>query len=502
MNVEAGYILELRSVSKTFGAAKVLTDVDLTVRAGEVHALMGQNGSGKSTLIKILSGFHAADPGASARINGVERNLGDPAEIHTAGVQFVHQDLGLVESLSVVDNLALGHGYAKVWRTAIDWRRQHDRARAAMELTGYHVDIRRTVAELKPVERTAVAIARALSIADSAMSLLVLDEPTATMPAPEVARLFEVVRRVRDRGVGVLYVSHHLDEVFELADRVTILADGRRVATRKTADLDRRTLVDLMTGGTVDEAPERAERQFGDQWLSVSGLAGASLSDLDLTVRAGEVVGVAGVSGSGRDELCSLLFGGRPRRGDVRVQGTTIPPLRPDQAVAAGMALVPSNRLRDGVVLGMNVRENVNLATLRRLARGGVVSRRRDHGQAAQRVRRFGIKTPSAEVKIEALSGGNQQKVVLGKWIETKPRVLLLDEPTQGVDIGAKADLHRLIDEAAEHGAAVVVCSSDETELERLCDRVIVLRDGRCSAEVTGADVRANRLARLSLGLS
>jgi ribose transport system ATP-binding protein len=494
--------LELRAVSKTFGGTRVLHDVSLDIAPGEVHALVGQNGSGKSTLIKILAGFHTADLGASAFVDGEPRTLGDPDDIHNAGVEFVHQDLGLVPALSVVDNLALGHGYATGLGGRISWRRQRKAAEAAIRAVGYEVDVRKIVDELQPVEKTAVAIARALQSAGGAMSVLVLDEPTATMPKGEVQRLFEIIARVREQGVGILYVSHHLEEVFELADRVTVLVDGHLVATKPISELDQRTLVDLMTGGVVDEARQRSSVDHGEPLLELDGVGGVELLGLDLTVHAGEVVGVAGITGSGREELCSLVFGAKPRTGRVSVRGRELPGSRPHAASNVGVALVPANRLRDGVVIGLNVRENLNLTTLRRLVRHARIPGGADRRQAAVISEKMAVKAPSLEAPIAALSGGNQQKVVLGKWLQTDPSVLLLDEPTQGVDIAAKAEIHRLVDEASSRGVAVLVCSSDEAELERLCDRVVVLRHGRVMSEFEGAEVHTRRLVHTSLGLT
>ncbi|WP_172442359.1 sugar ABC transporter ATP-binding protein [Geodermatophilus sabuli] len=489
-------------MSKTFGGTRVLHDVSLDIAPGEVHALVGQNGSGKSTLIKILAGFHEADPGASALVDGRPRSLGDPDDIHDAGVRFVHQDLGLVPALSVVDNLALGHGYARGMGGRINWRRQTAAAEAALRAIGYEVDVRALVEDLQPVERTAVAIARALQSAQGEMSVLVLDEPTATMPKAEVQRLFEIINTVRQQGVGILYVSHHLEEVFELADRVTVLVDGHRVATKRCSELDQRGLVDLMTGGVVDEARQRSTTVPGEPLLALRGVRGAEIVELDLQVLAGEVVGVAGITGSGREELCSLIFGAKPREGRVTVRGRELPALRPHTACALGMALVPANRLRDGIVSGLNVRENANLTTVRRLARHVRIRPRDDRRQAASISTKMSVKAPSLESPIESLSGGNQQKVVLGKWLQTDPHVLLLDEPTQGVDIKAKAEIHHLIDDVASKGVAVLVCSSDEAELERLCDRVLVLRHGRVVSEFNGAEVQTRRLVHTSLGLT
>jgi ribose transport system ATP-binding protein len=494
--------LDLRGVSKTFGGTRVLHDVALDIAPGEVHALVGQNGSGKSTLIKILAGFHTADPGASTFIDGEPRTLGDPDEIHDAGVRFVHQDLGLVSDLSVADNLALGHGYSTGLGGRIAWRQQRMAAKAALRAIGYEIDVRRLVEDLQPVERTAVAIARALQSARGEMSVLVLDEPTATMPKAEVQRLFKIVDTVRQQGVGIIYVSHHLEEVFELADRVTVLVDGHRVATRACSELDQRSLVDLMTGGVVDEARRRSAAAVGPPFLRLEGIQGTEVVGLDLLVHAGEIVGVAGITGSGREELCSLIFGAKARGGKVWVQGHVLPASRPQRACSLGLALVPANRLRDGVVAGLNVRENINLTMARRLARRTRIPMRADRSQAADIGRKMSLKAPSMEAPIEALSGGNQQKVVLGKWLQTRPRVLLLDEPTQGVDVAAKAEIHHLIDEAATQGVAVLVCSSDEAELERLCDRVVVLRHGRPVSEFSGAEVQTRRLVHASLGLT
>jgi len=494
--------LELTGVSKTFGGTRVLHDVSLDIASGEVHALVGQNGSGKSTLIKILAGFHEADPGAVATVDGDPRSLGDPDDVHQAGVRFVHQDLGLVPALSVVDNLALGHGYATGVGARINWRRQRAAAQAALRAVGYELDVRRAVEDLQPVERTAVAIARALQSARGDMSVLVLDEPTATMPKAEVQRLFSIIDTVRRQGVGVLYVSHHLEEVFELADRVTVLVDGRRVATKRCSELDQRSLVDLMTGGVVDDARRRAMTARTEPLLSLEGVGGADLVGLDLEVRAGEVVGVGGITGSGREELCSLIFGAKPRTGRVLVRGRDLPASRPHISCERGVALVPANRLRDGVVVGLNVRENLNLTTVRQLVRHVRIRSRDDRRQAADLGRKMSVKAPSLEAPIEALSGGNQQKVVLGKWLQTDPSVLLLDEPTQGVDVAAKAEIHHLIDAAATRGVAVLVCSSDEAELERLCDRVVVLRHGHAVIELNGAEIQTRRLVHTSLGLN
>jgi ribose transport system ATP-binding protein len=493
-------ILELHNLSKTFPGTKALDGVGLEIRAGEIHALVGQNGSGKSTLIKILAGFHDPDVGASSTIRGSDFRLGDSAAAHTTGLRFVHQDLGLIESLDCVDNLALGFGYVTGAGGRINWRRQRAKAREALGRVG-HGDIKVTkpVSHLTAFEKTALAIVRAVQDWEENVSLLVLDEPTATMPRPEVDRLFTLIRRVAGAGTGVLLVSHHLDEVFAIANRVTVLRDGRSEGTHKVADLTRADLIQLMTGGIVDEVTRASEEHAEEIVLSVRGLAGRGLRGLDLDVHRGEVLGIAGLDGSGRDEICELIFGARPRRGTVTVNGRELPPHRPDLAIRRSLALVPADRHGSGLVMTESVRENLTLVDLKPFWRGWRLSRARERRVTREWIEKLSIRTRSADAVVESLSGGNQQKVVMGKWLRTEPTVLLLDEPTQGVDVGAQAELHRLMGAAADQGSAVVLCSSDERELSNVCDRVLVLCDGSFEAELTGDQIAPHRIAQQSL---
>jgi len=494
-------ILSIRHLSKTFPGTRALDDVDFEVRPGEVHALVGQNGSGKSTLIKVLAGFHSPDAGATAEFAGESFRLGDSNAAHAAGLRFVHQDLGLVPTLNAVDNLALGVGYVTGRGGRIRWRQQAKVAREAIKAIGYQVDVRKPMARLQPVERTAVAIARALVELDGKVSMLVLDEPTATMPRPEVERLFRIVDNVKRRGVGVLYVSHHLDEIFVIADRVTVFRDGHNVGTRPVAGLSRRELIEMMTGGFVDAAPTNPPAPAGEAVMQLASVSGRELKDLDLTLHRGEVVGVAGITGSGREELCSLIFGGRRRTGTITVDGKQLDAMSPDRAVALGVGLVPADRHADGLVMTFNVRENLALGDLSMFWQRFRLRHRDERRDAVASIEEFGVVTPSCETTVESLSGGNQQKIVLARWLRLKPHVLLLDEPTQGVDVAGKADVHQLIDRAAGDGTAVLVCSSDEAELERLCDRVVVVRSGRAVAEFHRPNIAAKRLAQESLGL-
>jgi ribose transport system ATP-binding protein len=500
-------VLGLRDVSKTFPGTRALDEVSLQVRAGEIHALVGQNGSGKSTLIKILAGFHDPDNGATATVSGKEFPLGDAAVAHAAGLRFVHQDLGLIDSLDCVDNLALGAGYTTGFGGHIRWRRQRAAAREALSRVG-HGDVKVTtlVSHLSAFEKTALAIVRAVRDWESVdptakVSLLVLDEPTSTMPKPEVDKLFGLIRRVAAVGNGVLLVSHHLDEVFAIANRVTILRDGRSEGTHEITGLSRGDLIRLMTGGIVEEVSRSAGRHDGEVLMSVRGLGGRVVHGLDLDVHCGEVLGIAGLNGSGRDEVCELIFGARPRAGTVNVRGKDLPPARPDLAISRGLALVPADRHGAGLVLNESVRENLTLVDLKQFWHRGWLSGSRERSTTREWIDKLSIRTSSMDAVIESLSGGNQQKVVMGKWLRTHPTILLLDEPTQGVDVGAQAELHKMVrGVAGGSGSAVVLCSSDERELSRVCDRVIVLCDGVVTAELTGDQLSSQRISQQILG--
>jgi ribose transport system ATP-binding protein len=488
----------MTNINKTFGGTRALQDVDFELRAGEVHALVGQNGSGKSTLIKVLAGFHEPDPGAVALVHDTPLALGDSDAAHAAGLRFVHQDLGLIDALDCADNLALGFGFATGFAGRIVWRRQRAAARAALARLGQDFDVRVPVSHLNAFEKTALAITRALQDVD-ARSVLILDEPTAAMPKPEVDRLFTLIRRVAAQGTAVLLVSHHLDEIYAVADRVTIFRDGLRVATEDMAGLPRADLIQRMTGGhlvAVEHSPRASE---GPIALSVHGLASGVLDGIEFDVRRGEVLGIAGLNGSGRDEVCELIFGARQRSGVVEVSGKVLPPGRPDLAIAAGCALVPANRRLDGLVMEHSVRENLTLVDVARFWRRLRLQRRQETNSVRDWIARLGIRTQSPEQAVDALSGGNQQKVVLGKWLCVQPVVLLLDEPTQGVDVGAQSEINRQIRAAADAGAAVLACSSDEGELSQLCDRVLVLYDGHIVDEMTGNQLTAREIARRCL---
>ncbi len=493
--------LSIRHLSKTFVGQQALREVDLDVARGEIRALVGENGSGKSTLIKILAGFHEPDPGAIVEVAAVPLALGVPGAGDAAGLRFVHQDLGLVADLDTVDNLALGAGYRLRREGLIDWARERSQAREALARLGYDIDVRRPVGTLTISERTAVAVARALSPHRTEPTMLVLDEPTANLPAVEAARLFALIRVVRQAGIAVLFVSHHLDEVFGLADTVSVMRDGRLVATRPVSELTEPELVELVIGRPLQvHEPMNAALSRSPAVLSARDLGGAVIAGVDLNVHAGEVLGVAGITGSGREELAGLLFGGAPRSGTVTVAGQPLPAMRPDRSIALGMGLVPAERHANAAFLAATLRENVTMVDLRRNVVSGLLRTGREKSDVAHWLQRLQVRPAGSELRMAALSGGNQQKVVLARWLRMSPRVLVLDDPTQGVDVGAKSEIHALIDAAAQAGTAVLVLSSDHEELARLCHRVLVLRAGTVTDELHPPALTPERLSASTIG--
>lgn len=501
--------LSINGLSKTFGGHRALDGVELRLAPGEIRGLVGQNGCGKSTLIKVLAGYHDPDDGAVIAVAGDELHLGVPGSGEAAGLRFVHQELGLVESLDVVDNLALGHGYKTTAIGTIDFRAERARASAALEELGVDLDPKKLAGSLSMSERTMLAIARAVQDRSGGVRVLVLDEPTANLPAAEGFRLFDLVRRIRDRGVAVLFVSHHLNEIFSLCDSVTVMRDGKIVTTRALAEgpdesgLDESGLVELMIGRRVEEflaEPEETTDHDGDLVLDIADLSCGAVEDLCFSIRSGEVLGIAGITGSGREHIVPALFGAESRGGTVTVDGHVVEHGRPDLAMSAGIGCVPAERLSNAAFSAASLRENVSVADPWGFAKGGLLRVEREKSDVAQWLERLGVRPKGdTERHLSTLSGGNQQKVVLARWLRRNPRVLLLDEPTQGVDIGAKADIHALVDAAAQSGTAVLVVSTDHSELTRLCDRVIVLSVGRVVDDFSRPRIDPDRLTASTL---
>ena len=497
--------LEISNLSKSFNGTAVLSNVDLSIASGEIHGLVGENGSGKSTVIKVLSGYHRPDDGAAVRINGVPLPFGSADHAYQLGLRVVHQDLGLLAGCSVADNLSFNAGFSRRWGTV---RSKDELRRAEVDLArvGVEIDPRVFVSSLTPAVRTGVAVARALRHDAAAPAhLLVLDEPTATLPVDDVQQLLEIVRTVADQGVGVLYVTHRLGELFEISHRISVLRDGRLVATEPADALDRRTLVGLLVGKKFDElatsaAPGPALAE--DPVLQVRHLAAGALRDFSLSVYSGQVLGIAGITGSGRESLLPAVFGGVERTGGtVHIDGAPVPSFRPPRSIAAGMVYLPPDRKVSGGFMNLSARENLTVADLqsfwRRLRLNKVIER----ATVDDWFQRLDVRpSDGVDRPLSTFSGGNQQKILFAKWLRCQPRILLLDEPTQGVDIPAKALIHRLILESAAGGATVIVSSADLEELVALCSRVMVLRDGVCAAEVADRSLTVQALTRISVG--
>jgi len=451
--------------------------------------------------IKILAGFHAPEPGLSMTVGSQELAPHDPSASEAVGLRFVHQDLGLVPDLDAVDNLALGQGYQTGWTRTIKWRKERRAAREALTALGYEINVRVPVSRLQMSERTAVAIARAMSRRGAATKMLVLDEPTANLPGAEAERLYELVRGVAASGVAVLFVSHHFDEVFEMADSVTVLRDGKLIATREVNGLTEDELIALVIGRELKAFDRPGEdRSHGEPVLTVEGLAGRSVQGIDFTAHAGEVLGIAGITGSGREAIALQVFGGYSRRGTVRISTEVLPPSRPDISVARGMALVPAERHTNAALMAHTLRENITVVDPAKHWKRGFLRKKPEGVDVLNWLQKLAVKPPRTEFTMTQLSGGNQQKVVIARWLRQEPKVLILDEPTQGVDVGSKADIHRYVDEAATQGAAVVVVSTDHEELARLCDRVLIMRRGRIADELTGARLTNDGLTAATIG--
>jgi ribose transport system ATP-binding protein len=474
-----------------------LDGVDLEVRRGEVHVLLGENGAGKSTLMKVLSGALRADAGR-VWLDGREVEIASPRHARALGVAIIYQELTLVPGLSAAENVFLGREPRRL-PGVVDHARMRADAGRLLERLGAAFPAATPVGALGLAQRQLVEIAKALSL-DA--RVLVMDEPTSALSEPETRALFAVIRALAARGVAVVYISHRLDEIFEIGDRVTVLRDGRHVATHALRAVDRRRLVREMADRDVEAPAPRASGRRGDELLRVEGLSRRGvLHDVSLAVHAGEIVGLAGLLGAGRTELARAVFGlDRPERGRILVRGRARRIRSPRDAIRAGIGLAPEDRKGSGLVLGRSVRDNIALAVLARLSRLGVVRRAAERALAERYVRELRIRTPGVEQPVLHLSGGNQQKVVLAKWLACRVDVLFLDEPTRGIDVVAKEELYQLVGRLAAEGVGIVLISSELPELVGLCDRVLVLRRGRVAGEFARGEATQERILACAAG--
>lgn len=490
-------LLRASGIRKNFAGVHALDGASLELHAGEVHALVGENGAGKSTLIKIITGAHAPDDGV-LEIQGKTVARNDPLLSRSLGIAAIHQQPALFPDLSVAENIALGLEPAGL--RVVDWAARRRQAQALLEQVGADIDPGATAGRLTMPQQQLVDIARALG-ADA--RILIMDEPTACLSEREVERLFGVIRELRGRGVGIVYVSHRLDELSQIADRVTVLRDGRTIATRPMKELPRVELIRLMVGREVAAVFPKEEVPRGDIVLELHGLGceASGVRDVSLTVRAGEIVGLAGLVGAGRTELARILFGLTPATsGMIRLRGRPVVVDSPARAVALGIAYVPEDRRRHGVILEMPIAANASLAVLDQMQRWGWLDFAAERALAERFVQQLDVKTPSVDVAVGDLSGGNQQKVALARWLATEPAVLILDEPTQGVDVGAKAEIHRLMGELARCGLAILMISSELPEILAMSDRIVVLHGGTMVGTLDRTEATQEKILTLALG--
>ncbi len=485
-------LLEAAGVHKRYGGVHALRGVALSVRAGEVHALVGENGAGKSTIINVLAGAVRRDAG-TVSLGGRPVDFRSPAESQAAGIAVIHQELATLPTLSVAENVCMGRMPTRGGR--LDWRAMRERTAALLAEVGLDVDPRTTVRDLGLSQQQLVEIAKALG---AGAKLLVMDEPSASLTEHETRRLLDVVRRLRGQGVAILYVTHRMAEVFAVADRVTVFRDGAYVGTVATAGTTPSAVVGMMVGRELAAASHHEPRAPRETVLEVRGLtrrggSGESgsvpLDAVSLTVRRGEIVGMAGLVGAGRTEVARAVFGAdRYDAGEIVLGGRAVRFRSPSEAIAAGVAMVPEDRKRLALFLEKPVRWNVSMARLPAMSRRGVISRRGERALTASWVERLRVRAPDGEVPVRSLSGGNQQKTVLARWLATRPTLLILDEPTHGVDVGAKAEIYALVRALARDGMAILLISSELPEVLDLSDRIVVMRGGRVAATLDRAE--------------
>ncbi|MGE5482061.1 MAG: sugar ABC transporter ATP-binding protein [Bacteroidota bacterium] len=489
-------LLEISNVSKRFSGVQALAGVDFDLHAGEVHALVGENGAGKSTLMKIIAGVHQPDTGRIV-VDGKQVKFTGTRDSQEAGISMIYQELNLVSALSIAANIFL----CREFRSGpfINEREMNNRARAAMGRIGVNLDPHLRVSRLSMAQKQLVEIAKAISMN---AKIVIMDEPTSSLTDAEKAHLFETIGRLKKEGVGVIYISHDLDEVFKLADRITVLRDGRTVASSLTADTDKATVVYHMVGRELTEIYDYQSYARPDVLLEVKNLSKRGLlHNVSFTVHAGEIVGIAGLVGAGRTELAYHLYGlMKPDNGIVRLKGRVVSIGSPTHAIGLGIGLVPEDRKDMGLFANMSIQANVTMSSLKAVVRRGLVLSRAERDRAVQYIKEFGIRTSGPEQKVINLSGGNQQKVVLARTVATEPALLILDEPTRGVDVGAKAEIYKLMRQMAAAGVGIIMISSELPEVLGVSDRVLVMRNGAITGELTREEASSEVVMQCATG--
>jgi ABC-type sugar transport system ATPase subunit len=499
----SGVALRVDHISKTFPGTRALIDVSFSVASGEIHGLLGGNGSGKSTLIKILAGVYHADPGGTITVGDttIEADHATPAKARALGLHFVHQNPAVFPALSVAENMVIGHGFTTNGVGSIKWRALRRQTQALLDRFEINVHPETLVSSLRPAERAMVAIARALQDQEGQHTgVLVLDEPTASLPRAEVVRLMGALNRFAAAGQTILFVSHRLDEVIDTASAATVLRDGRLAGTLTGDEITEGRLIELIAGRALDRMyPVMPPVETDDIALEAKGLTGGPLHGVDFQLRRGEVLGIAGLLGSGRSELLKMIFGAYPiKSGTLELEGKKVKFRDIGDAMAAGIAYVPEDRTGEAAFLGQTLADNVVASSIHRYWRALRLRNRSIDIDARDIIQRYFIRASSEKQIMGTLSGGNQQKVILARWLSRRPKILLLDEPTQGVDVNARAEIYSLISKAVEDGCSVLLVTSDFEELSRVADRAIVLSGGRVTAELRGTDIEPVRLTELA----
>jgi ribose transport system ATP-binding protein len=488
----------MKGIDKSFSGVKVLEQVQFSLECGEVHALMGENGAGKSTLMKILNGIYARD-GGTVTVKGAEQQLATPSAAQQLGIVMIHQELNLIPHLTVMENIFLGREFTYGPTNLINWRRMKQESSRFLSQLGLTIDPETVVGELSVGQQQMVEIAKALSVNTE---ILVLDEPTAALTDREIEALFVAIASLRKQGVGMIYISHRMEEIFRICDRITVMRDGRYIGTERVKETNMDQIVKMMVGREIKDRFPKVEIQYGEDKLKVEGLSQQGiLNDISFSVRAGEIVGLAGLMGAGRTELAKALFGVTPiDRGTIYVNGKPADIRKPIDAIRAGIALVTEDRKDEGLLLPMSVSDNLSMPNLKSLSKLGFMSGSKEQFLSETMIKQLFIKASSGAQTVGSLSGGNQQKVVIGKWLATNPQVFILDEPTRGVDIGAKKEIYDLMNRLAANGVAILMISSELPEVLGMSDRVLVMHEGKLTGEFTREEATQEKIMLCATG--
>ena len=495
MSAATAPFLQMKGITKQFPGVLALNKVDLSVYPGRVLALVGENGAGKSTLMKVLSGVHKRDAG-EILINGAPVEIASPIASRQMGISIIYQELSVLNNMDVAENIFVGREKKK--NGFVDKKRQHEEAKALLARVGLNIDTHTITRRLSTAQKQMVEVAKALSFNSK---LIIMDEPTSSLTDKETAMLMDIIRKLRSEGVAIVFISHRMNEIFEISDEIAVMRDGEMVQHMITSEVDEQQVIAAMVGRDVNDIFHKEEAPIGDVVLEVKNLSTKNfLKDISFNVRAGEIVGFAGLVGAGRSEVMRAVFGIDPREsGEISVHGKPVEIKSTMDALAAGMGFVPEDRKEQGLILKQTIRANASLAALNSVANGWFIDKKKEKSLSDEYVSKLKVKTPSIEQLIMNLSGGNQQKVVIAKWMATHPKVLILDEPTRGIDVGAKKEIHTLMSELAKQGVAIIMISSELPEVLGMADRIYVMHDGRIKGELNRAEASQESIMKLAI---